>query len=121
MNFPSKDIILASGRNVVSYVAGGVTVGVALHFFTADQGVSLSTAIGQIWQGMVNIYSGSATLISVGMAVWAGLRSTRKAQTASAASALPPNGIIKTTPELAQAIPDPRVVAAAPAPQGPAS
>ncbi len=65
MNVPTQDQVLAGGRHVVSYVAGGVTMFAALHIITAGDSQSAVAALNKIGSGFAEIVAGLATLSSV--------------------------------------------------------
>lgn len=109
---PTRAQFSSFGRHIVSYVGGAVTVGVAMHFATADQGSQLTTGVTQIVTGIDSIVGGIATLFAVGSALYAGWTASPASQM-KAVVGNPDNkieGQIVTTPAIAAAVPNAQVV-----------
>jgi hypothetical protein len=71
MNFPTQDQVLASGRHVVTFASGGVTMFAALHLITGGDATSAANALNQIGHGFSEIVAGGGTLIAIGSGLFA--------------------------------------------------
>lgn len=83
ISLPSAAQLAAFGRHVASYAAGAITVGVGLHFLTADQGTQISTAVAGIVNGVESIVGGVASLIAIGSGLYAAWTASRTSQAAA--------------------------------------
>lgn len=100
----------AFGRHVVSYVAGAITVGVAFHFVSPDQGTQLTTGITQIVNGIETTVGGIATVASVGAALYAAWTASPRQQLLAVA-ANPDVQKVIAKPAVAETTPSDKVVA----------
>ena len=73
MNLPTQDQVLASGRHVVTFAAGGVTTFAALHLITGGDADSAIKALNLIGHGFSEIIAGGGTLIAIGSGIFAAL------------------------------------------------
>lgn len=101
--------VYAAGRHVASYVAGGVSVAVALHFLSPSQGGDLGTSINQVSDGITQIAKGIAGICAVLTPIYTAWRAAHSASPTQEAISLvsaKPGTIVVTTPEIAQATPN---------------
>jgi hypothetical protein len=73
MRLPTQDEVLASGRHVITFAAGGVTVFASLHLLTAGDAQSAADALNKIGSGFAEIITGLGTLAGIISAAFAAL------------------------------------------------
>ena len=73
MNLPTQDQVLASGRHVVTFASGGITMFAALHLITGGDANSAANALNQIGHGFSEIIAGGGTLLAIGSGLLAAL------------------------------------------------
>lgn len=73
MRMPTQDEVLASGRHVITFASGGVTMFAALHLITGGDANSAASALNQIGHGFSEIVAGSGTLIALVSGTFAAL------------------------------------------------
>ncbi len=103
----------AAGRHVVSYVAGGVTIAVTMHFITAQQADGLTNNIGLITDGLTKVATGFAGLIAVLAPIYTAMKAAHSGSPTQEAISLEkavPGTKVITAPEIAAAAPSPNIV-----------
>jgi|HubBroStandDraft_6_1064221.scaffolds.fasta_scaffold65276_3 hypothetical protein len=114
MQLPSEAQVVAFGRHVVSYSAGAVSAGVALHVLSEGDAKTIGDAVTTIFTSVTSIITALSTLAAVAMGIWAGVKSSPFAQLLAASKVLGTQGrIIVKDAQLADALPA-NVVAAQP-------
>ena len=88
MNLPNQDQVLASGRHVITFAGGAVTMFAALHLITGGDAESAAKALSQIGHGFSEIIAGAGTLIAIGSGVFAALSANPLMQFFKGAKAL---------------------------------
>jgi len=97
----------AAGRHVASYIAGGVTIAVGLHFLSPAQGTDIANNIGSITDGVTKVATGLAGLIAVLAPIYTTLKAAHSASPVQEAITLEKTGaVIVTTPEIAASTPN---------------
>lgn len=109
LSFPTGAQLAAFGRHIVSYSAGAVTFGVAVHFLTPDQSNQIMGAVGAIASGVQSIYGGVATLVAIGAGFYAAWTASPSSQI-KAVAANPDVSKVIAAPAVANAIPSNKVV-----------
>lgn len=106
--------IKAGGKHVASYVAGGVTVAVAMGLFTKGQGGEITDNINSISSGIESIAKGIGGLIAVVTPIYTTWRAAHNASPVMQAQSLEkevPGTIVVTSQKIADATPSsPNVV-----------
>ena len=110
MQMPTSSQIYSFSRHVITFAMGGVTVGVALHVVSPDQGTDATTAINQIVDGSKLLIAGATTLIGLASGLYAAWTASPLSQLASVARN-PEVKTIVTTPAVAAATPSEKVIA----------
>lgn len=101
-------------RQGVSFVSGGVTLGVAWHFLGPDQATSITTDVNHVVNGFTEMLQGIAGLVGTGTVIYNGWRAAHNASPVEQAKSLEaavPGTVIVTAPEVAKAVPSNNVVA----------
>jgi hypothetical protein len=109
ISFPTGAQLAAFGRHVVSYGAGAVTAGVAIHFLSPDQGSQITQALTGIVNGVNSIVGGVATLIAVGSGIYAAWTASPSSQIKAVAKNPDVSKVI-AAPTVANSIPSNKVV-----------
>ena len=102
MNMPTQAQVVSFGRHIVTFGAGAITAGAALHVINGSQAQDATAAISQISSGVASITAGLTTLIGLGSALWAAWSASPFRQLLSVAKN-PDVKQVVTTPELATA------------------
>jgi len=108
MNLPTMGQASAFGRHVVSYAMGAVTMAVAFHAISNQDGTSITGAIGQIVNGVTSIAGGVSTLIAVGSGIWAAWTASPLRQLLAVAANPDVSKVV--APTIADAVPSNKVV-----------
>lgn len=111
MNVPTTAQAAAFGRHVVTFAAGAVTAGAALHLLTGGQASDATTAISQISSGVASIAAGVATLVGIASAGYAALTASPLWQLLAVAKNPDVAKVVMTDPAAAGAVPSPKVTA----------
>jgi hypothetical protein len=109
LSFPTGAQLAAFGRHVVTYGAGAVTAGVAIHFLTPDQGSQITASLSNIVSGVNSIVGGVATLVAVFSGLYAAWTASPSSQI-KAVAANPDVSKVIAAPAVADAIPSNKVV-----------
>jgi len=135
MNLPTQDQVVASGRHVITFLGGGVTMFAALHLITGGDATSAANALNQIGHGFSELVAGVGTLVGIGSGIFAALSANpllqllkgskavaadptlakdttdaQQATVATAIEAMPKVQVVIAAPEVAAASPSPNVV-----------
>jgi len=78
----------AAGRNVLSYVAGGVTVLAAWGLFSQHDAAEITTNIDLVWNGIMQAAKGIAGLAAVVVPIYTALRAAHSASPSEQAKAV---------------------------------
>lgn len=98
MRMPTQGEVLAGGRHVVTYAAGGVSMFAALHLLTGGDAESAGKALNQIGSGFAEIVTGLGTLVAVVSGVFATLSANPLWQLISGSKA------VQADPSLAKSV-----------------
>ena len=99
----------AIGRHVASYTAGGVTVAVAFHFLTQQQGADLGDSINNITDGFSKVALGITQLIAILTPIytaWKAAHSASPKQEAISLTNYVPGTTVVTSAKLAADTPE---------------
>jgi hypothetical protein len=97
----------AAGRNVLSYVAGGVTMLVGWHFIAPDQGSAITDNLTTIWDGVVKIGTGVAGLAAALTPIYTALVAKHSASPSSQVKSVVANLGAPHSEQAANALADP--------------
>lgn len=67
----SKGQVVAAGRHLLTFVAGGITVAASLHAITPTDATNATAALNQIGTGIASVIAGVTTLIGVASGAYA--------------------------------------------------
>lgn len=68
---PTLGMATSFGRHVLTYSMGAVTMAVAVHAVSPEQGASITKAVTDIGSGIASITGGVTTLVAIGSALYA--------------------------------------------------
>lgn len=63
--------VIAAGRHLLTFVAGGITVAASLHAITPTDAANATAALNQIGTGVASLIAGITTLIGVASGLYA--------------------------------------------------
>lgn len=83
---PTLGMAASFGRHALTYSMGAITMAVAVHAVSPDQGASITKAITDIGSGIASITGGVTTLVAIGSAMYAAYKAAPSSQIKSVAA-----------------------------------
>ena len=99
----------AAGKHVASYIAGGISVAVLLHFITPGDASGLNDNLNTIYHGISEVVKGIMGIIAILTPIYTAWKSAHNASPIEQARSLQqavPGTLIVTSPEIARATPE---------------
>lgn len=97
----------AAGRHAASYVAGGVTVAVAFHFISPQQGTDITSNLNTIYDGLMQVSKGVAGLAAVLLPIYTAWRAAHSASPSEQIKSVAENLSAPPATQAANAVADP--------------
>lgn len=114
MKVPTPAELAALGRHVATFAGGAVMSAAIFGLVSQDEASVLTQSLQHIGDGVKEIAVGLGPIVGIACGLYAKWTASPPAQIAAVVATLPPNGVIMTTKEVADATPSPKVIAADP-------